>query len=718
MNDDMTVSKRTSFRRIGIPLMSAFLALSSNAQDFALPFAFKVSERTQGLPDYVSPPAENLYNSTPNFKVGWGIDSPTGFVNIDGEVWVIFNLGNQYGTRVKVARYKGTDFEHTERQADGAIDVEKGISTHFCGGMWYDKSTGTLYAPIHCEYERGISPPAGWTRKKTRLASSMDKGLTWKLEGDILTDFMPDEGDWLKFSGSYFEAGPADFDFYVDNLGGYFYIFACNAYAPKSGKMNNFLWYNEVARCAISDKMAPGAWRKFRNGTWTEPGLGGKSSKVTMGSYSIYGRIIYSSYLKKYLRIGVCMGVIDKRFTDLGFGDGSIYVSSCDDLSKQEWSPVAKLFNKPDNDKFGMTLTDGEFKDPFVCGQSLHAYNYWLYNMPSRCVDISLGQGTTRTAGFPRYGSYAYEPLPESGDTIVSRRTKIIGCANPENFYNGAGWSLRNHPTYFQAQAMECSTPGSSVECHFRGTGIYWRAAADTNCGKADIFLDGKFAETVDCYYRDALPFQFAFIKTGLDPTVTHAFKAVIRSDKNPQSSGTTMRHIAFEISTENYRASAGFSGVMGKNNWYYQCWDGQKYENLDYFEFAKTIVPDKSTGGTKEQRSFANYWGAGGGVGDNYQLTGECSAVRTWSSPHEGRIRIEGMVRRENDGEGDVEARIMRDASREWSSGPLSIGKSGSHDLTMKVSKGDLIRFIVEKKIGGGREKVIWDPVIGYLLE
>jgi len=53
------------------------------------------------------------------------------------------------------------------------------------------------------------SPPAGWTRKKTRLATSTDKGLTWHLEGDILTDCLPDKGDWLRFSGSYFEAGPA-----------------------------------------------------------------------------------------------------------------------------------------------------------------------------------------------------------------------------------------------------------------------------------------------------------------------------------------------------------------------------------------------------------------------------------------------------------------------------------------------------------------------------
>jgi len=712
---DMTTTGETMIKGMGIVLMSTMLTLVTHSQESVLPFSFKVTERTENLPDYVSPPSPNLYNNNPTFKVGWGIDSPTGLVVIEGEVWVMFNVGSQYGTHVKVARYRGADFEHTVRQPDGAIEVGKGISTHFCGGLWYDSTAGKLYAPIHCEYERDISPPAGWTRKKTRLATSTDKGLTWHLEGDILTDYLPSSGDWLRFSGSYFEAGPADFDFYVDNQGGYFYIYSCNSYAPKNGKMNNFLWYNEVARCAISDKMAPGKWHKFCNGTWTEPGLGGKASKVSMGSYGMYGRVIYSRYLRKYLRIGVCLGVIDKRFTNLGFGDGSVFVSACDDLSKQEWTPVTKMFDKPDNDKFGFTLTDGNAADPFVCDRSIHAYNYWLYNIPSRAIDITLGPGTTATAGYPRYGSYAYEPLPESGDPIVSRKTKIVGCASPNNIYTGTGWTIKNDPMYYQLQAMECGVPGGSLQYSFKGSGIYWRAIADTNCGRADIYLDGKLIETVDCYFREALTFQFTFIKTGLDPKLTHVFKAVVRADKNPKSNGTVIRHMGFEYSAESYRASAGFCGVMGKNNWYYKRWNGKEYVDLKFVDFVRTVVANKQTGEEKEQRSFANYWGDEGGnrVGDNYQIPGEQGAVRTWVSPHSGKVRIEGTVQLDSDG-GPI-ARIFQNAHEAWSSPLAKSGKSASHDLETKVERGDVIHFIAESSAGSKGGKVIWDPVITY---
>ena len=713
--DKITAGERM-LRGAGLLFMSSMLTLVCFAQTSTLPFSFKVTERTENLPEFVSPPGPNLYNGNPNQKVGWGIDSPTGLVVIEGEVWVMFNLGNQYGTHVKVARYKGADIEHTTRQADGAIDVvDKGVSTHFCGGMWYDSTAGKLYAPIHCEYERDISPPAGWTRKKTRLATSADKGLTWHLEGDILTDCLPASGDWLRFSGAYFEAGPADFDFYVDNLGGYFYIYSCNSYAPKSGTMNNFLWYNEVARCAISDKMAPGKWHKFCNGTWTEPGLAGRASKVSMGSHGMYGRLIYSRYLRKYLRIGVTMGVIDRRFTNLGYGDGSIFVSACDDLSKQEWSPVAKLFDKPDNDKFGFTLTDGSSADPFVCERTIHAYNYWLYNLPSRALDITLGSGASPTAGFPPYGSYAYEALPESGDTVVNRKTKILACETPETIYGGTGWTMRTDPMYYQAQAMECGTPGSSVQFAFKGSGLYWRAIADTNGGKADVFLDGKLIETVDCYFREALPFQFAFIKTGLDPSVNHIFKAVIRGDKNPASLGTVIRHMAFEYSAESYRASAGFSGVMGRNNWYYHGGNSKGNVDLLFADFVTTKVQDKQTGAAKELRSYANYWRDEGGsrVGNDFQIPGTSSAVRTWIPPHSGMVRIEGTV--EPDSGSESKARIVNNNRDVWLSALAGSGNGSAHDLTLKVEKGNAIHFIVENNAEGKGGRVRWDPVITF---
>jgi hypothetical protein len=707
------------FKMMGIVVLSLSPFLFAHSQNSSLPFSFIVKERTENLPPYVSPPEENLYNSTPGFKVGWGIDYPIGFVHIQEEIWTFFNVGNQYGAIVKVGRFKGTDFEHAQRQPDGAIEVqEKGISTHFLGGLWYDDKTGKLYAPIHCEYDRGISPPAGWTRKKTRLATSTDKGLTWHLEGDILTAFLPDQGDWLKYSGSYFEAGPADFDLYVDRRGGYFYIFTCNAFAPKNGRMNNFLWFNEVARCAIKDKMAPGKWWKFCNGSWTQPGLGGKSSRVSMGSTGIYGRIIFSTYLKKYIRIGTSMGVIDKRYTDLGFTDGSIYISACDNLSRQEWTPMAKLSDRPENNTLGFTLADFDAKDPFECGRGLHVYNYWLYNLPSRALDVTFDTGKTPTAGFPLFGSYAYEPLPESGDSVVSRRTRIVSCADSESHYTGDGWRVRIDPSYYRTQAMECANPGSSVKYTFRGSEIYWRAAAGNDCGKADVFVDGKREAVVDNFFRDAIPYQFAFIKRGLDPGKQHTIVVVVRQDSNVQSAGRAIRHIAFESSAEYYKASAGFSSINGKNNWRFDALDGQTRTDLRFVDFIRTQEKDPGTGKDKEQKAFANWWvdSLQSRIGNDFQIPGKLKAMRTWVAPHSGHVRISGDVHLGNDTCGTARASIVAGRMVTWESGLIGLRKTLQHNLAVNVKKGDLIDFVVEAAPESNGPKVLWDPVVTYV--
>jgi hypothetical protein len=249
--------------------------------------------------------------------------------------------------------------------------------------------------------------------------------LTWTVVGDVLTASLPEPGDWLKYSGSEFEVGPADFSFYADTRGGYFYVTSWNAFVPKEGPINGFHMYMEVARCAIRDKMAPGKWYKFCNGAWTAPGLGGKASRVGTDKLGLYGNTIYSTYLNKYLRIGVPIGGVDEEraMPPYGFHNLPICMSTCSDLAKQDWTPMAKLFD--DASLAGFSLADSSSGDPSTCDRTLRVYNYWLDG--SRTLDVTLGDGTTPALSFPPYGSYSYEPHPEAGDPIESRKTKIVG---------------------------------------------------------------------------------------------------------------------------------------------------------------------------------------------------------------------------------------------------------------------------------------------------
>jgi hypothetical protein len=408
--------------------------------------------------------------------------------------------------------------------------------------MWWDEQTRTLYGLIHGEMEP--IGKQGWCTKKTRLATSTDLGLTWTLAGDILTRALPETRD---YTGSFFEAGPADFDFYADVKGGYFYVTSWNSFTPKIGKLNGFVMYSEVARCAITDKMAPGKWFKFRDGAWTEPGLGGKASRLGFDLRGIYGNTIYSTYLNKYLRIGIHVGIKDGRDAPgIGFEDRSIVISTCTDLVKQDWSPMAKLYDEPANTLFAFTISDAKGVDPVTCDQRLRVFNYWQKG--SRVFDITFKKGSTPVRYFPEYDSYSYEPHPESGDRIESRKTLIVGSADPEMKYSGAEWTVEENQHYYQGQAKVSAKAGQSVQFSFKGSDIYWRAVAGNDAGKADVYIDGVLQKTVDCFFQEcALPYQFAFIKNGLDHNQEHIIKVVVRDDKNPGSTGNNIRHIAFE---------------------------------------------------------------------------------------------------------------------------------------------------------------------------
>lgn len=517
--------------RMAVGLMLACAGVSWAAEKTgetgapALPFAWDAAQRAH-------PWLENC-------------DYPMRQVVIDGEVWIMHVPNSDvYKEQCKVCRFKGPDLEHLERQPDGYGEFPGAAAFLGCG-LWWDEETRTLYGLMHSEYAHNNQQ--GWCSKKTRLATSKDMGLTWTLVGDILTRALPNVED---YAGSCFEAGPADFTFYADTRGGYFYVTSWNSFTPKQGKLNGFAMYSEVARCAIADKMAPGKWFKFCNGTWTEPGLGGKASRLGFSQRGIYGNTIYSTYLKKYLQIGIHVGIKDNRgMPGYGFEDRSVCISACTDLGKQDWLPMAKLFDEPGNTTFAFTLADEKGMDPVVCGQKLRVYNYWQnVEGKNRVLEISLKEGSTPSRYFPPYDSYTYEPHPESGDLIESRKTQIVGANDAGVQYEGSGWTVEQGEHYYQGQAKTAVQAEQSLQFDFSGGAIYWRAAAGPDCGKADVLIDGVLEKTVDCYFAECpLVYQFAFIKTGLDPQKAHTIKIVVRGDKNPGSSGTVIRHIAFE---------------------------------------------------------------------------------------------------------------------------------------------------------------------------
>jgi hypothetical protein len=643
------------------------------AGEVTLPFAYQASHSSAPQPDGL------------NFSNQIGPDNCQVFVRIDEELWEfrsqwIINLGT-------AARYRGPDIDHLTRVEDAAYP-EGMTACWFLGGMWYDKSERKLYAPMHIEHD-GPRRRLPFSRK-IALATSSDKGLTWKYEGDIITSetyYYPH--DFAKFSGSSFGNGVADFGFYTDERVGYFYIFPDEGWAPFATRGTR--WNSRAARCAIQDKMAPGKWKYFYNGNWEDTALGGRSSTVSPGHL---WAITYSGVLKKY----VCMFTGNQDPPE-GTNIDGIYIGCCSDLGKQDW-----VWGYCPEAMFGfMNLLNADGTDiANTCSDSFRFYSYFGEHDFQR-LDIKLSAGQTVSPDLQL--RYSCDPHPESSDPILSRRTKIIGCRSAEMKYVGL-WNDLPASDSWEGMTSVSSTPNASVEFSFEGTEIYWRALHSPHSGKADVYIDGALRRTVDCYSPLSSSYeQFLYIKTGLRSGSRHTIKVMVTGKKHKQSTSAAISHIAFEASAESYRASAGFSALMGKNGWFYQ--ESKQSDLFDLQCLAGEADP-------------APFWSGrdGGKIGANYQVPGEGAILRNWVAPQGGVVRIEGTAICT----GASSASIRLNKNKVWPDTPLDPQPKSPHDVTLTVIQGDVVSFVSARKDAMGENsnpesmRVTWDPVITYL--
>jgi hypothetical protein len=664
------------------------LAAAGEAYEYAagevtLPFAYTARASTAPRPPSL------------DFKEEHGFpDNCQALVRIDGELWQFQNRFT-VGLTSPPARYAGPDIDHMTRREDASLPPGYHMAW-FLGGLWYDPSEHKLYAPMHIEAE-GINrdgPVAPWPPRKVILATSTDKGKTWRDEGDIITPetyfYLP---DIYKFSGSDYSNGLSDFGFYADTRGGYFYIYLAESWLTKGTWYCR--WSSRVARCAISDRMAAGKWRFFYNGEWTQPALGGKSSAVA--PFPFWG-VIYSTYLQKYVTLFPSGGYpTTPEDTD------GIYLALCSDLAKQDWRwarfPEAKFY---------VCLNDlnAEGSDLTTCDQSLRFYTYGDGNTFQR-LDITFKEG--QTTGADEQPRYSFEPHPESSDRIEGRQTRFVGSESADAAYAG-GWSDKADPSSYEGHLRECASSGS-VTLTFEGSEVYWRALRSPDSGKADVYIDGGLRKTVDCYSPESTDYeQIVYILTGMSRNTSHTIKVVVRGDKNTSSKGAVIRHIGFEYGAESFKASAGFSSLMGKNNWNYQQWKGPVHDELHFRESIGV---------------FSNYWSGEGNcrIGPDYQIPDAGAVVRAWVAPHGGAVRIEGRATVDQAGQA-AWAGIEKNREKLWPERLIKPMLPQSQDLSVEVEQGDSISFTVREDASTGRApdskgcKVTWDPVITYVRQ
>ncbi|MHA7985617.1 RICIN domain-containing protein [Rathayibacter sp. CAU 1779] len=144
--------------------------------------------------------------------------------------------------------------------------------------QWVDPDTGDWYGLVHNEFTP--QPFAdGLHYDSIDFAVSKDHGHTWTIEGHAITSpYSTTRGDTAAFPQQTYYYGDGDPRLYVDTASGYFYVYYGSRVVNKGGGWVAF--YEHVARAPIAGKMATGSWQKYYDGSWKQPGVGGKESNL------------------------------------------------------------------------------------------------------------------------------------------------------------------------------------------------------------------------------------------------------------------------------------------------------------------------------------------------------------------------------------------------------------------------------------------------------
>lgn len=234
---------------------------------------------------------------------------------------------------------------------------------YFAGGPIYKSDRSALLLMFY-HAETFISPPDYVPfYSELGLARSTDGGMTWKDLGLVITPHASVTSEYFQISHGSLDVGWGAYAI----VGEYFYLYFQDLLHVE-GKFRHVNL--AVARAKIEDVLDAAEkgseatrWEKFYQGSWAEPGIGGRSSPLTekdQDSFILMSDVAYSSYLKKY--IGLAIGAPWPN-TDL------YWIESTDGI---HWENYRKLVDDEGHNYYATLI--GLEQNPHLLDRELFVY--------------------------------------------------------------------------------------------------------------------------------------------------------------------------------------------------------------------------------------------------------------------------------------------------------------------------------------------------------
>ncbi len=249
------------------------------------------------------------------------------------------------------------------------------------------------------------------------------------------------------------------------------------------------------------------------------------------------------------------------------------------------------------------------------------------------------------------------------------------------------------------------------------GVGLYWSPGTDDQAiSFYEIRREGQLLgkAATGTYYFDRA--------SGWDPQARYAVRAV-------DTDGNASDWLAAQPLRDEPLEAASLGGHFsqaGREGWLAETTnDGHRYTPMHWVPPAKDPAGD--TGGTANQIGGAEgYWeGAGGArIGRGWQqAASEGACARSWIAAQAGTVRVLGRAVKEyyrrNDGQ-SLRVRILKGDTQVWPEQGWTLVPVGdvtgeSHDVTLTVARGDVLRFVLDKSPKPANAVLTWMPRIVY---
>lgn len=226
----------------------------------------------------------------------------------------------------------------------------------------------------------------------------------------------------------------------------------------------------------------------------------------------------------------------------------------------------------------GNIIADPQFQSPGngATGIDFTSTNrlseYWLSDT-SPCINAGVVVSSNGGADF--WGNELYYQKPDIGAQETAFQTPEQGIQIQLNDNDGTiaylgSWTYDTQCAGgYSGDSHYTSQQGASVAFVFKGTSVAWMGQRDKNYGLADVYLDGVFVETVDCYGQENTYQQILFQKVGLTPG-EHVLTIVCKGQKSAAAEDCVIDIDSFfftRYETDNLINNAGFESGAG-NLW------------------------------------------------------------------------------------------------------------------------------------------------------